>query len=103
LLTELASVNGHGDMTVRLAGVFLSLLLLLPNAAFAASNFACSLDGHCNCGGVDDCRDMRKSGMCSTALTCKIIYGVLTCACTAAIAAGNSSRIPTPPNKLKQP
>jgi hypothetical protein len=46
---------------------------------------------------------MRKSGMCSTALTCKIIYGVLTCACTAAIAAGNSSRIPTPPNKLKQP
>lgn len=90
-------------MIARLAVALFSVLLLLPEAAFAASNFACSLEGQCNCGGVDDCRDMRKSGMCSTALTCKILYGVLACTCTASIAAGNSSRVPTVPNKLKQP
>ena len=91
-------------MAARVAGLLLSLALLVPHPALAL-NFACGLGegAECNCGGPDDCRDLRKSGMCSSALTCKTIYGVLACTCRAALSAGNASRAPVPPKLKKFP
>lgn len=93
-------------MAARWAGAFLAALVALPLPAFAApQSFACSVEpgGKCNCGGAKDCRDLRKSGMCGTAMKCTILYGVYTCTCTAALKPGGGAVVTTPPKSKKLP
>jgi hypothetical protein len=53
----------------------------------SAMKFECGSgpDESCDCTGAADCKDMRKSGMCSGALSCKTLAdGQLHCVCDAA-------------------
>ena len=47
--------------------------LFAPYAQAAAPNFTCTTGsiGGCTCQGSVDCRDMRRSGLCTGPMTCK--------------------------------
>lgn len=86
-----------------LAAVFLAMagFAAAPSRA-AEGTFQCSSSGgadFCICKGTENCRTMRKSGACSTALDCTVKNDVTICTCTAALTAGGSART-KPPTKL---
>ena len=85
--------------------IVLGLLLLQATPSYAASNFQCGTaeGSQCSCSGVEDCHDMRKSGMCDTSLFCTTVHGTLICSCMAKLQGGNASRVPTLPGAKKLP
>jgi hypothetical protein len=79
--------------TMSFALAAISAIFFLVAKAEAAMPFRCQpgAGGICACKGADDCQDMRKSGMCDGAITCKTQGGELICNCTAARSRGGTT------------
>lgn len=91
---------------MRKVGLAVGLLALI-GIGFSHSHadegsFQCSATGgadFCKCKGADNCKTMRKSGVCASALDCTVKNDVTTCTCTATLKAGTGTIQAVPPLK----